>query len=139
MPIVIKDAVDIAEERTTGGYEGFVSEAGGIDLIPELDAPIVSKLEEAGAVILGKTNLPAFSADGTRANSSYFGPTFNAYDLTLAPGASSSGSATAVSASFAVMGIAEETGGSIQNPAGAQALVGIKPTFGLVPNTGVIP
>lgn len=139
VPVVIKDAVDIAGVRTTAGYEGFISEAGGIDLIPEVDAPIVSSLEEAGAVILGKTNLPAFSADGTRANSSFFGPTFNAYDLTLAPGASSSGSATAVSASFAVMGIAEETGGSIQNPAGAQALVGIKPTFGLVPNVGVVP
>ncbi|WP_072013882.1 amidase family protein [Myxosarcina sp. GI1] len=139
VPIVIKDAVDIAGIRTTGGYAGFVSEAGGIDLIPELDAPIVSKLEAAGAVILGKTNLPAFSADGTRANSSYFGPTYNAYDLTIAPGASSSGSATAVAASFALMGIAEETGGSIQNPAGAQSLVGIKPTFGLVPNVGVVP
>lgn len=139
VPIVIKDAVNIAGVRTTAGYEGFVSEAGGIDLIPEVDAPIVSKLEAAGAVILGKTNVPAFSADGTRANSSYFGPTYNAYNLTLAPGASSSGSATAVSASFAIMGIAEETGGSIQNPAGAQALVGIKPTFGLVPNAGVVP
>lgn len=51
VPIVIKDAVDIAGVRTTGGYAGFVSEAGGIDLIPKLDAPIVSKLEAAGAVI----------------------------------------------------------------------------------------
>ena len=139
VPIVIKDAVDIAGFPTTAGYSGFSSSAGGVDLIPEVDAPIVSDLEAAGAIILGKTNLPAFAADGTRANSSYDGPTFNAYDLTIAPGASSSGSATAVAASFAVMGIAEETGGSIQNPAGAQSLVGIKPTFGLVPNTGVVP
>ena len=139
VPIVIKDAVDIAGFPTTAGYSGFSSSADGVDLIPEVDAPIVSELEAAGAIILGKTNLPAFAADGTRANSSYDGPTFNAYDLTIAPGASSSGSATAVAASFAVMGIAEETGGSIQNPAGAQSLVGIKPTFGLVPNTGVVP
>ncbi len=139
VPIVIKDAVDIAGFPTTAGYSGFISEAGGVDLIPETSAPIVTSLIEAGAVILGKTNLPEFSADGTRANSSYFGPTYNAYDITLAPGASSSGSATAVAASFAVMGIAEETGGSIQNPAGAQSLVGIKPTFGLVPNVGVVP
>lgn len=67
------------------------------------------------------------------------GPTYNAIDRSLAPGASSSGTATAVAASFAPVGLAEETGGSIQNPAGAQSLVGIKPTFGLVPTSGVVP
>lgn len=139
VPIVIKDAMDIAGIPTTNGYAGFSSAAGGVDLIPEIDAPLVSRLEAAGAVILGKTNLPAFAADGTRANTSFAGPTYNAYDLTLAPGASSSGTATAVSASFAVLGMAEETGGSIQNPAAAQGLVGIKPTFALIPNTGVAP
>ena len=139
VPIVIKDAMDIAGIPTTNGYTGFSSTAGGVDLIPETNAPLVSRLEDAGAVILGKTNLPAFAADGTRANTSFAGPTYNAYDLTLAPGASSSGTATAVSASFAVLGMAEETGGSIQNPAAAQALVGIKPTFALIPNTGVAP
>lgn len=139
VPIVIKDAVDIAGFPTTAGYSGFSSTAGGVDLIPETNAPLVASLIEAGAVILGKTNLPAFAASGTSANTSYDGPTFNAYDLSIAPGGSSSGSATAVAAGFALMGIAEETGGSIQNPAGAQSLVGIKPTFGLVPNTGVVP
>jgi len=139
VPIAIKDAMDIAGIPTTNGYAGFSSTAGGVDLIPETDAPLVARLKDAGAVILGKTNLPAFAADGTRANTSFAGPTYNAYDLTLAPGASSSGTATAVSASFAVLGMAEETGGSIQNPAAAQGLVGIKPTFVLVPNTGVAP
>lgn len=139
VPIVIKDAMDFAGLPTTNGYAEFSSTAGGVDIIPETDAPLVSRLKDAGAVILGKTNLPAFAADGTRANSSFDGPTYNAYDLTLAPGASSSGTATAVSASFAVLGMAEETGGSIQNPAAAQGLVGIKPTFALVPNTGVAP
>lgn len=139
VPIVIKDAIDIAGVPTTNGFAGFSSAAGGVDLIPEVDAPLVARLKAAGAVILGKTNLPAFAADGTRANTSFAGPTYNAYDLTLAPGASSSGTATAVSASFAVLGMAEETGGSIQNPAAAQGLVSIKPTFALVPNTGVAP
>ena len=60
-------------------------------------------------------------------------------DRSLVPGASSSGTATSVSGNFAVLGIAEETGGWIQNPAAAQALIGIKPTFGLVPNVGVVP
>jgi Asp-tRNA(Asn)/Glu-tRNA(Gln) amidotransferase A subunit family amidase len=139
VPIVIKDAIDIAGIPTTNGYAKFSSTAGGVDLIPEFDAPLVARLKAAGAVIVGKTNLPAFAANGTRANTSFAGPTYNAYDLTLAPGASSSGTATAVSASFAVLGMAEETGGSIQNPAAAQGLVSIKPTFALVPNTGVAP
>jgi Asp-tRNA(Asn)/Glu-tRNA(Gln) amidotransferase A subunit family amidase len=139
VPIVIKDAIDIAGIPTTNGYAKFSSTVGGVDLIPEFDAPLVARLKAAGAVIVGKTNLPAFAADGTRANTSFVGPTYNAFDLTLAPGASSSGTATAVSASFAVLGMAEETGGSIQNPAAAQGLVSIKPTFALVPNTGVAP
>ncbi len=139
VPIVIKDAMDFAGLPTTNGFAGFSSTAGGVDLIPKTDAPLVARLKAAGAVILGKTNLPAFAADATRANTSFAGPTYNAYDLSLAPGASSSGTATAVSASFAVLGMAEETGGSIQNPAAAQGLVGIKPTFALVPNTGVAP
>ena len=100
---------------------------------------MVARLKAAGAIILGKTNIPAFSHDGARANTSWDGPTFNAVDRAIAPGASSSGTATAISGSFAVVGLAEETGGSIQNPASAQSLVGVKPTFGLVPNTGVAP
>jgi len=139
VPIALKDAIDMAGLPTTAGYAGWASSVGGIDLIPATDAPVTARLEAAGAIIIGKSNLPAFAADGTRANSSFDGPTYNAYSLTIAPGASSSGSATATAASFAAAGIAEETGGSIQNPAGAQALVGIKPTFGLVPNVGVVP
>lgn len=139
VPIALKDAIDMAGLPTTAGYTGWASSAGGVDLIPATDAPVTARLEAAGAIIIGKSNLPAFAADGTRANTSFAGPTYNAYDVTIAPGASSSGSATATAASFAAAGIAEETGGSIQNPAGAQALVGIKPTFGLVPNVGVVP
>lgn len=139
VPIALKDAIDMAGLPTTAGFAGWSAGAGGVDQIPAIDAPVVARLEAAGAIIIGKSNLPAFAADGTRANTSFAGPTFNAYDLTLAPGASSSGSATATAASFAAAGIAEETGGSIENPAGAQALVGIKPTFGLVPNVGVVP
>ncbi|GAK08842.1 amidase family protein [Geomicrobium sp. JCM 19038] len=67
------------------------------------------------------------------------GDTYNAVDRALAPGGSSSGTATAISGNFAVLGVAEETGGSIQNPAAAQSLVSVKPSFGLVPNTGTTP
>ena len=139
VPVAVKDAMDMVGLPTTAGFAEWSSTAGGVDLFPALDAPVVARLKAAGAVIIGKTNLPAFAADGTRANSSFAGPTYNAYDLTVAPGASSSGSATAVAASFSVAALAEETGGSIQNPAGAQSLVGIKPTFALVPNVGVVP
>ncbi len=124
---------------STMGWEPLAKELGGIELIPERDAPVVARLKAAGAVILGRTNIPAFSSSGTRATTSWDGDTYNAVDAKLVPGASSNGTATAVSGNMAVLGIAEETGGSIQNPAAAQALVGIKPTFGLVPNAGVVP
>ena len=139
VPVVVKEAMDMVGFPSTGGWSGLNSATGGIDLFPERDAPVVARLKAAGAVILGRTNIPAFSHDGARANTSWDGPTFNAVDRSICPGASSSGTATAVSASFAVVGLAEETGGSIQNPGAAQSLVSVKPSFGLVPNTGVMP
>ena len=139
VPIVIKEAVDMAGFPSTMGWAPLSKEKGGIELIPELDAPVVARLKAAGAIIIGRTNIPAFSASGTRATTSWDGDTYNAVNRKLVPGASSSGTATAISGNFAVLGIAEETGGSIQNPAAAQAIVGIKPTFGLVPNSGVVP
>lgn len=139
VPVVIKEAMDVKGLPSTAGYDRFYSGTGGVDLIPETDAPVVRRLREAGAVIIGKTNIPEFSRSGNNANTSWDGPTFNAYDRTLQPGGSSSGTATAVAGSFAVIGTAEETGGSIQNPAAAQSLVGVKTTFGLVPNAGIAP
>jgi Asp-tRNA(Asn)/Glu-tRNA(Gln) amidotransferase A subunit family amidase len=139
VPVVIKDTMDFAGLPTTAGWAPLSSRAGGIDLIPEVDSTVVERLRTAGAIILGKTNVPVFSVSGDNANDSWAGPTYNAAAPTRAPGASSAGTGTAVAASFAVLGLGEETGGSIQNPAAAQALVGIKPTFGLVPNTGVVP
>ncbi len=139
LPVVIKEAMDFVGLPSTGGWAPLSSAAGGFDLFPERDAPVVTRLKQAGAVILGKTNIPAFSHDGTRANTSWDGPTYNAVNRDIAPGASSSGTATAVAASFCVVGLAEETGGSIQNPGAAQSLVSVKPTFALVPNAGVMP
>lgn len=139
VPVVVKEAMDMVGFPSTAGWAPLASAAGGFDLLPERDAPVVARLKAAGAVILGKTNIPAFSHDGARANTSWDGPTFNAVDRAICPGASSSGTATAISASFAVVGLAEETGGSIQNPGAAQSLVSVKPTFALVPNAGVAP
>lgn len=139
VPVVIKDNIDFGGLVTTAGYAGFSSATGGIDMIPDDDATVVSRLREAGAIILAKTNLPDFAGHGTRTNSTVAGVTLNPYNVAKAPGGSSGGTATAVNASFAVAGLGTETGGSIENPASAQALVGVKPTFGLVPLKGVVP
>ncbi len=139
VPVVIKDNIDYAGLVTTAGFDGFSSAAGGVDMIPDRDATVVRRLQEAGAVILGKTNLPDFAGHGTRTESSVAGVTLNPYDVTKVPGGSSGGTATAVNASFAVLGLGTETGGSIENPAGAQGLVGIKPTYGLTPIDGIVP
>jgi aspartyl-tRNA(Asn)/glutamyl-tRNA(Gln) amidotransferase subunit A len=139
VPVVVKDTMDVAGLPTTAGWAPLSSRAGGVDLIPEFDSPVVERLRRAGAVILGKTNVPVFSGSAENANDSWAGPTLNAAAPARAPGGSSAGTATAIAASFAVLGLGEETGGSIQYPAAWQALVGVKPTFGLVPNTGVVP
>lgn len=139
IPVVIKDNIDYGGLVTTAGWEGFSAATGGVDMIPDDDAAVVTRLREAGAIILGKTNLPDFAGHGTRTTSSVAGMTLNPYNVDKVPGGSSGGTATAVNASFAVLGLGTETGGSIQNPASAQALVGIKPTYALVPNEGVVP
>lgn len=139
VPVVVKDNMDMAGMVTTAGFRGFSGEDGGVALVPGDDAAAVERLKKAGAIILGKTNLPDFAGHGTRTNSSVAGVTLNPYNTAKAPGGSSGGTATAVNASFAVLGLGTETGGSIQNPAAAQALVGVKPTYGLVPLEGVVP
>jgi len=124
---------------TTAGWSLLYSKTGGVDLFPETDSPVVWRMREAGTVILGKTNVPILSHTGAHANGSWAGSTYNSVGREFLPGGSSAGTATAVGANFCVLGLAEETGGSIQNPASAQGLVGIKPTFALVPNAGVLP
>ncbi len=139
VPVVIKDPMDMVGFPTTAGWSLLHGKTGGVDLMPETDSPVVARMRAAGAVMLGKTNVPILSHSGTHANDSWAGPTLNAVMPDRAPGASSAGTATAVAAGMAVLGLAEETGGSIQNPASAQALVGIKPSLALVPNAGVMP
>jgi Asp-tRNA(Asn)/Glu-tRNA(Gln) amidotransferase A subunit family amidase len=139
VPVVVKDTMDMAGLPTTGGWDKLSRHTGGTELIALRDSPVVARMRAAGALLLGKTNVPVMSASGTHANDSWAGPTLNAIAPDRAPGGSSAGSATAVAAGYAVIGLAEETGGSIQNPGAAQGLVSIKPTFALVPNTGVMP
>lgn len=139
VPVVVKEAMDWVGSPSTFGWARTSARAGGVDLQPQRHAVVVQRLIDAGAIVLGKSNIPAFSDDGTRAASSWDGPTLNAVAPHLAPGASSSGSATAVAAGFCAVALGEETGGSIQNPASAQSLVGVKPSFGLIPTTGITP
>ncbi len=139
VPVVVKDTMDMAGLTSTGGWHFLSSKAGGTDLTPATDSPVVARLRAAGAVILGKTNVPVLSATGSHADDSWAGPTLNVSMPDRKPGGSTAGTAAAVAASLCVLGLAEETGGSIQNPASAQDLVGVKPTFALVPNAGVMP
>jgi amidase len=129
--------------RTTAGYAGFASDDrvvdptigtfNGIDLVPQADATLVARLKAAGAVIVGNSTLPDFGLDGLRGASSHNDDTLNPYGASFAPGASSTG----VSAGFAPVAIGTDTAGSILFPASAQSLVGIKPSFGLVPTDGI--
>jgi Asp-tRNA(Asn)/Glu-tRNA(Gln) amidotransferase A subunit family amidase len=139
VPVVIKDNIDYGGLVTTAGFDGFSKATGGVDMIPHDDAEVTARLRAAGAIILGKTNMPDFAGNGTHTRSSVAGVTRNPYALDRVPGGSSGGTATAVNGSFAVLGLGTETGGSIENPASAQALVGVKSTFGLVPMHGVVP
>jgi Asp-tRNA(Asn)/Glu-tRNA(Gln) amidotransferase A subunit family amidase len=139
VPVVVKDNMDYAGLVTTNGYRGFSDATGGIDIIPSEDASVVARLEAAGAVIIGKTNLPDFANDGLRSNSTVEGRTFNPSQLTKAPGGSSGGTATAVNASLGVLGLGTETGRSIHNPSSFQSLVGVRPTHALVPIDGIAP
>jgi Asp-tRNA(Asn)/Glu-tRNA(Gln) amidotransferase A subunit family amidase len=136
VPIVIKANTSIKDHVTTDGWEGFT--VPGHELIAPQDATVVTRLREAGAVIVGHTNMPDFANSDTNRSTS-FGRTGNAYDVRFSPGGSSGGTVTAVAANMAVLGTGTDTGNSIRMPAATSGLVGIFPTRGLVSIAGIAP
>ena len=132
IPIVIKDNIGTFDMPTTAGS---VALAG---FLPSEDAFQVRKLREAGAIIIGKTNLYEF-AQGWSTVSSLGGQTLSPYDLSRDPGGSSGGSAVAVTANFAMAGWGTDTCGSVRYPAVLNDLYGLRPTEGLTSRSGVIP
>ena len=132
IPISLKDNIYTKDIRTTAGSKILK------EFVPQRDALIVSQLKEAGAIILGKTNLHEF-AYGVTTNNPHFGPTRNPWDLARIPGGSSGGSAAAVAAGLCYGGIGTDTGGSIRIPAALCGIVGLKPTFGRVSVADVVP
>lgn len=132
LPIPVKDSVNTADYPTTGGTNALR------DFRPKTDAAVVTLLRQAGAIVLGKTNLHELSF-GWTSNNAAFGAVRNPYDLQRIPGGSSGGTAAAVAAGIAPLGVAEDTAGSIRVPAALCGLFGFRPTTGRYSNAGVVP
>ena len=130
VPYAVKDQVYTKGVRTTGGSPVFK------DFVPENDATVISRLNEAGAVLLGKLNMTEFATSGL---SHQFDPPRNPWNLERSTGGSSSGSGASTAAFMCATSLGEDTGGSVRFPAAWCGLAGLRPTWGLVSRYGVMP
>jgi aspartyl-tRNA(Asn)/glutamyl-tRNA(Gln) amidotransferase subunit A len=131
-PVALKDLIYTQGVRTTMGSAFFAEH------VPDCSATVARRLEEAGSILIGKTNTHEF-AYGPTGDRSYFGPTRNPHDGRRITGGSSGGSGAAVATNLCYGALGSDTGGSIRIPAALCVVVGMKPTFGRVSKTGVFP
>ncbi len=132
VPVTVKDNIPVAGLRSTWGSRLYAEN------VPERDETPVLRLREAGAVILGKTNVPEMTLQGYTSNP-IFGTTGNPWDPALSPGGSSGGAVAAVASGIGPIALATDGGGSIRRPASHAGLVGLKPTAGRVPRRDGFP
>lgn len=134
IPVVVKDNIDVAGLPMTAGFQGWKA------YYPSEDAPLVKKIRAAGGIILAKASLSEFTMGiSDNINSVIPGFARNPYNTAYGTGGSSGGSGAALAASFAVVGIGTDTGGSVRSPSAHNALAGLRPTVGLVSRTGMTP